>query len=49
MGKLFNMQDAWSKIYPNLVTESISGGHFFVDQYPNETANRLLQFLNTGK
>lgn len=49
MGKLFNMQDAWSKIYPNLLTESISGGHFFVDQYPEETANRLLQFLKTGK
>lgn len=49
MGKLFNMQNAWSKIYPNLVTESISGSHFFVDQYPKETANRLLQFLKTGE
>jgi len=49
MGKLFSMQDAWSRIYPNLVTESIPGGHFFVDQFPVETANKLLNFLETSQ
>lgn len=47
MGKLFDMQETWSKTYPLLQSKPMSGGHFFVDQYPQETAEVLLEFLNS--
>lgn len=49
MGQLFNMKEAWEKSFPNLKTDTVPGGHFFIDQYPIETANKLLSFFENTK
>jgi len=46
MGKLFSMEKAWAQIYSQLTTDSINGGHFFIDQNPSETTHKLLNFLD---
>ncbi len=46
MAGLFDMEAEWRKRCSNLETASLPGGHFFVDQFPKETADRLLQFLD---
>lgn len=48
MHQLFDMDAEWSKRCARLTTASLPGGHFFPDQFPNETAERLLQFLQTA-
>ena len=45
MHKLFNMEAEWRERCENLKTATLPGGHFFVDQYPGETAARLAEFL----
>lgn len=49
MGQLFNMKEAWEKSFPNLKTDTVPGGHFFIDQYPIETAAKLMHFLQGVK
>jgi haloacetate dehalogenase len=46
MHRLFDMEAAWRKRCANLTTESLAGGHFFIDQYPAETAQILAKFLS---
>jgi len=41
----FDIAAAWRKRCADLATATIPGGHFFVDQFPAETAQALSQFL----
>jgi haloacetate dehalogenase len=45
MHGLFDMEAQWGKICANLTTASLPGGHFFIDQFPGETARILSDFL----
>jgi haloacetate dehalogenase len=45
MARCFDIPAAWRKRCANVYVESLPGGHFFVDQYPRETARILTRFL----
>jgi haloacetate dehalogenase len=45
MAKLFDIPAEWRKRCSTLEAQSLPGGHFFVDQYPDDTARILLRFL----
>ncbi len=49
MAKLFDIPAEWRKRCATLRDESLPGGHFFVDQFPNDTAGVLLRFLNGAR
>ena len=46
MAKLFDIPAQWRKRCSALHDASLPGGHFFVDQFPDQTARILLEFLN---
>jgi haloacetate dehalogenase len=46
MAKLFDIPAEWRKRCSTLQQASLPGGHFFVDQFPDETGQILLRFLN---
>jgi haloacetate dehalogenase len=46
---LFDVAKLWSRRLSNMRTATLPGGHFFVDQFPDETADILSGFLaSTG-
>ena len=45
MAKLFDIPAEWRKRCSNTIVASLPGGHFFVDQFPAETAAILSSFL----
>jgi haloacetate dehalogenase len=45
MAKLFDIPAEWHKRLSNMTAASLPGGHFFVDQFPVETAEIFLDFL----
>lgn len=45
MARLFDIPAEWERRCENVAEASLPGGHFFVDQFPNETTNILLAFL----
>jgi haloacetate dehalogenase len=45
MAKLFDIPAEWRKRCATVVEASLPGGHFFVDQFPDDTAQILLGFL----
>lgn len=45
MHRHFNIAAEWRKRCSDLRAASLPGGHFFVDQFPRETADVLLDFL----
>ena len=45
MAKLFDIPAEWRKRCENVVEASLPGGHFFVDQFPDEVAARLAAFI----
>jgi haloacetate dehalogenase len=45
MAKLFDIPAEWRKRCSTLEAKSLPGGHFFVDQYPDDAARILLGFL----
>lgn len=45
MGRLFDMKAEWEKRLANMTCATLPGGHFFPDQFPNETAAILERFL----
>jgi haloacetate dehalogenase len=47
MHKCFDIGAAWTKRCSNVTTETVPGGHFFVDQLPEETARILSEFLSS--
>jgi haloacetate dehalogenase len=46
MAKLFDIPAEWRKRCADLRAATLPGGHFFVDQLPDETARILLDFLD---
>jgi haloacetate dehalogenase len=49
MAKLFDIPAEWRKRCSVVQEKSLPGGHFFVDQFPDDTAQILLQFLNGAR
>jgi haloacetate dehalogenase len=45
MHKCFDIAVAWRERCADVRAESLPGGHFFVDQFPGETADILMDFL----
>ena len=45
MHKLFDIEAQWRQRCANLKAASLPGGHFFIDQFPAETARILADFL----
>lgn len=45
MARLFDLPAQWRKRCTNVIEASEPGGHFFVDQFPKQTADTLLGFL----
>jgi haloacetate dehalogenase len=45
MAKLFDIPAEWRKRCSTLEAQSLPGGHFFVDQYPDDVTQILLGFL----
>jgi haloacetate dehalogenase len=48
IAKLFDIPAEWRKRCTDVRSASLAGGHFFVDQFPDETARILMDFLRTG-
>lgn len=46
MAGLFDIPAQWRKLCSSSTIASLPGGHFFVDQFPRETADILLSFLD---
>jgi haloacetate dehalogenase len=46
MARLFDIPAEWRKRCADLSTSSLPGGHFFVDQFPNDVAQTLTDFLD---
>lgn len=46
MHQLFDMEAEWEKRLAKPQFATLPGGHFFPDQFPEETAARLMQFLD---
>jgi haloacetate dehalogenase len=46
MARLFDLPGEWRERCAKVTEASLPGGHFFVDQFPQETAKVLLDFLN---
>jgi haloacetate dehalogenase len=48
MARLFDLALEWRKRCAHVVDATLPGGHFFVDQFPAETARILLEFLTSS-
>lgn len=46
MDRMFDMQGVWAPQLANMRYIAVRGGHFFVDQNPDETLKHLQHFLN---
>jgi haloacetate dehalogenase len=49
MAKLFDIPAEWRHTCRHLESAALPGGHFFIDQWPNETARVLLRHLQSCK
>jgi haloacetate dehalogenase len=49
IAKLFDVPAEWRKRCTDLRHASLPGGHFFVDQFPDETVQVLLGFLHAAR
>ncbi|NNK17478.1 MAG: alpha/beta hydrolase, partial [Sulfitobacter sp.] len=45
MGRAYDVPATWSDRLENMQSVGVPGGHFFVDENPEETARALLDFL----
>lgn len=45
MAKLFDIPAEWAQRCQKIETASLPGGHFFIDQFPADTASELQSFL----
>ncbi|MBM1814553.1 alpha/beta fold hydrolase [Pseudosulfitobacter pseudonitzschiae] len=45
MAKHYDVGATWVNRLSNMQVDSLPGGHFFPDQYPSETADKILEFL----
>lgn len=48
MADMFDIPALWRKKCANVQDAAIPGGHFFIDQHPDETAEMLLNFLKSA-
>jgi len=46
MARCFDIPAEWRKRCADVRAASLPGGHFFVDQFPQETADILVKFLS---
>jgi len=46
VARLFDIPSQWAERCADLTTASLPGGHFFVDQFPDQTAGILSEFLD---
>jgi haloacetate dehalogenase len=46
IGQLFDIPAEWRKRCENVTEASLPGGHFFIDQFPQRTAQILAEFLD---
>jgi haloacetate dehalogenase len=49
MAQLFDIPALWRRRCAGAVDVAMPGGHFFVDQFPAETAQQLQQFLDAHR
>ena len=49
MARLFDIPAEWRKRCASIEEASLPGGHFFVDQYPNQTAQLVARFLTAQR
>lgn len=49
VGRSYDVGEVWSERLSDMVCRSMPGGHFFVDQYPAETAEALNDFLESQR
>jgi haloacetate dehalogenase len=47
MARLFNLPAEWRTRLAHMTEAALPGGHFFVDQFPQETARILADFLTS--
>jgi haloacetate dehalogenase len=47
MAGLFDVSAEWRRRCTDVTDASVPGGHFFVDQFPDETARIVGQFLDS--
>jgi haloacetate dehalogenase len=45
MARLFDLPAEWRRRCSAVTAATLPGGHFFVDQFPEQTASSLLEFL----
>ena len=45
MAKNFDIPAEWRKRCTNVTVESLPGGHFFIDQFPEDTARIIASFV----
>ena len=45
MARHFDVPATWSKNFSNIEKKPMDGGHFFPDQYPQETVSALVSFI----
>lgn len=48
MANLFDISAQWRKLCRSMQASSLPGGHFFIDQHPNETAALVRAFLSVA-
>ena len=48
MHRLFDLEAQWRKRCANLTCATLPGGHFFPDQFPDGTADRLMEFIRSA-
>lgn len=48
MAQMFDIPALWRKKCTDVQDGPVPGGHFFIDQHPQETADLLLRFLKTA-
>jgi haloacetate dehalogenase len=49
MAQLFDIPAQWRKRCASIEQASLTGGHFFVDQFPDKTAEILAAFLKAHR
>jgi haloacetate dehalogenase len=45
MERAFDVPATWEKRFSNITAHGMRGGHFFPDEYPKQTAQVLMGFL----
>lgn len=48
LGRLFDLEREWSDRCSNVRGATLPGGHFFVEQFPRQTAEILQDFIGSG-